>query len=49
MPIALTLLSQGHLNLEHLEVLGGVRLDLAAHALAAPLLEAVELLIDVHG
>jgi len=47
--INLTLLSQGHLDLEHLEVLRGVGLDLAAHALATPLLEAVELLIDVHG
>lgn len=48
-PIDLTLLSQGHLDLEHLEVLRGVGLDLAAHALATPLLEAIELLIDVHG
>lgn len=45
----LTLLPQGHLDLQHLEVIGVVGLDLAAHALATPLLEAVELLVDVHG
>jgi len=43
------LLSQGHLDLQHLEVIGVVGLDLAAHALATPLLEAVEFLVDVHG
>jgi hypothetical protein len=44
-----TLLSQGHFDLQHLEVIGVVGLDLAAHALATPLLEAVEFLVDVHG
>jgi hypothetical protein len=42
-------LSQGHLNLKHLELLALVSLDLAAHTLATPLLEPVELLINVHG
>lgn len=41
-------MSQGHLDLQRLEIVGHVSLGLAAHPLARPLLEAIELLVDVH-
>lgn len=44
-----TLVAEVHLSLEGLEVVGDARLDLAAHLLPRPLLEAVELLVDEHG
>ena len=44
----LTLLSQRHLQLQHLELIARVGVHLSAHPLSAPLLEAVELLVDVH-
>ena len=43
-----TFMSQGHLDLQGLEIVGHVSLGLAAHPLARPLLEAIELLVDVH-
>lgn len=39
---------EGHLDLEHLKVLGHARLGLGAHLLARPLEGAVDLLCDPH-
>lgn len=44
-----TFMPQVHLYLQRFEVLRRVRLCLSAHLLARPLLEAAELLVDVHG
>lgn len=44
-----TLMAEVHLGLERLEVVRDARLDLAAHLLPRPLLEAIELLVDEHG
>jgi hypothetical protein len=43
-----TLLPQVHLHLQRLEVVRDIRLDLLAHALVGPLLEAIELLVHIH-
>lgn len=47
--IVQTFMPQVHLYLQRFEVLGRIRLCLSAHLLARPLLEAAELLVDVHG
>lgn len=41
-------MSQGHLDLQRLEVVRDIGLGLATHPLARPLLEAIELFVDVH-
>lgn len=43
-----TLVPQVHLQFQGFELVGDARLRLTAHLLAGPLLEAVELLVDVH-
>ena len=42
-------MSQSHFHLQGLELVGYVRLGLATHLLACPLLEPIELFIDVHS
>jgi hypothetical protein len=42
------LISELHLHLQSLELLGNVGLGLRAHLLAGPLLDPVELLVDIH-
>jgi hypothetical protein len=42
-------MAQVHLGFHRLEIIRRARLGLSAHLLPSPLLEAVELLIDVHG
>lgn len=44
-----TLMTQVHLDLEGLELFRQAGAGLCAHLLVGPLLEAVELLVDVHG
>lgn len=44
-----TFVPQIHLHLQCFELVGEARLDLSTHLLACPLLEAAELLVDVHG
>lgn len=44
-----TFMAQVHLGLHRLEVVRGARLGFSAHLLPSPLLEAIELFIDVHG
>lgn len=39
---------QSYLHLQRLEVVRDARFGFAAHSLARPLLEAIELLIDIH-
>lgn len=48
-PSALTFMSHAHFGLHGLEVISDIRLDFSAHALACPLLEAADSLVDVHG
>jgi len=48
MPSERTLISQLHLHLQRLELIGDVRLGLRAHLLAGPLLDPVEFLVDIH-
>ena len=43
-----TLVAEVHLGLERLEVVRDARLDLAAHLLPRPLLEAIEYPVDEH-
>lgn len=43
-----TFMSQLHLQLESLELVGRSSLDLLAHSLVRPLLHAVESLADIH-
>ena len=43
-----TFMSQGHLDLQCLEIVRDIGLGLATHPFACPLLEAIELLVDVH-
>lgn len=45
---ACTLVSELHFQLQRFELLGDVGLGLRAHLLAGPLLDPVELLVDVH-
>lgn len=45
----LTIMSDIHFRFHGLEVVGEIRLDFAAHSLAGPLPETVELAVDVHG
>jgi len=42
-------MTQVHLHLQSLELVGEGRPDLSAHLLAGPLLEAIEFLVDEHG
>jgi hypothetical protein len=41
-------MSYAHLRLHGFEVIGDIRLNFSTHALACPLLEAADSLIDVH-
>jgi hypothetical protein len=43
-----TLMAQVHFHLQSFEVVGEARLGLIAHLLSRPLLEAAELLVDIH-
>jgi len=44
-----TLMSQIHLHLERLEFVGEAGTGLCAHLFVGPLLETVELLVDIHN
>lgn len=48
MQIICTIAPQLHLGFERFELFRRIRLDLSSHTLFAPLLEATELLVDVH-
>ncbi len=48
MPCERTLVSELHLHLQSLEFFGDVGLGLRSHLLAGPLLDPVELLVDIH-
>jgi hypothetical protein len=43
-----TFMPQAHLNLQRFEVIRDICLDFATHSFSCPLLEAVQLLVDVH-
>ena len=42
-------MSQSHFHLQGLELVRYVRLGLATHLLACPLLEPIQLFVDIHG
>jgi hypothetical protein len=48
MPCERTLISELHLHLQSLELFGDIGLGLRSHLLAGPLLDPVELLVDIH-
>jgi hypothetical protein len=41
-------MSQSHFDLQGLEIIRDISLDFSTHPLACPLLEAAELLVDIH-
>jgi len=41
-------MSQSHFDLQGLEVIRDIGLDFSTHPLSCPLLEAAELLVDIH-
>jgi hypothetical protein len=47
--MAHTLVPQVHLHFQGLELIGQAGAGLGTHLLVGPLLQAIELLVDVHG
>ena len=43
-----TFVPQGHLDLQRLEIVRDIGFGLSTHPLTRPLLEAIELFVDVH-